>query len=491
MLSRVDTNLSGVLKSVVRFGGVDPDLPIRQYLYVRILGRSFNTALLYSLGSGKRLRHPLPREWRYVLIDQGVRVDNFMCAVLWYAYSFMYWAYGTLEGLKSIYRLLKRKPFLGKYVFFHDLRHVNISSNPDCNNIINWYLKWNNGNVSFQNICHTAKNTSDFKLRDVNVIQTDGLPQLKKIILLKYAVYFLCLSIKSFIGIFYRPVSGFFLGEMLKLKRVELACGSDLAEDYLFNNSDMIYRPIWTYLAESRGSRVFLYFYSTNVDYFYDTQVKGSEFKNIASVTSPRHLMSWPHYLVWDEHHADSLKGIVQGDPIIENVGVIFFASQEAKIDVLENSFSVFDVTSPHPELYFSYGMSVEYYVPSIAIQFLSDIQEALSDINLNMLHKTKRSTPNVHILYNQYTQLLTKKNNYYQIDPNIDATQLIQKTKATISMPFTSTAVIARFEGRPSIYYDASGMLKKTDEAAHGIPMLSNVDELKEWLIDICNDTL
>ena len=72
---------------------------------------------------------------------------------------------------------------------------------------------------------------------------------------------------------------------------------------------------------------------------------------------------------------------------------------------------------------------------------------------------------------------------NYLEIDPRVDAMVVIQKTKACISLPFTSTALIAKYEGKPSIYYDPSGIIQKNDRAAHGIPVLVNIDELQQWV--------
>ena len=77
----------------------------------------------------------------------------------------------------------------------------------------------------------------------------------------------------------------------------------------------------------------------------------------------------------------------------------------------------------------------------------------------------------------------MRKKNNYIKVHPSQDARQIIQKTQACISMPFTSTALIAKNQGKPSVYYDPSGITCKDDNAAHGIKILTNIDELKEWV--------
>ena len=50
--------------------------------------------------------------------------------------------------------------------------------------------------------------------------------------------------------------------------------------------------------------------------------------------------------------------------------------------------------------------------------------------------------------------------------------------------MSFTSTALVARDLGKPSYYYDPSGIIQKGDRAAHGIPVISGLSELQEIMI-------
>ena len=74
------------------------------------------------------------------------------------------------------------------------------------------------------------------------------------------------------------------------------------------------------------------------------------------------------------------------------------------------------------------------------------------------------------------------------KIYTNVDPLQVIQKTKACISIPFTSTAIIAKQEGKPSAYYDPSGMIQKDHTGAHDIPILSGINELEDWVDSINN---
>ena len=71
-------------------------------------------------------------------------------------------------------------------------------------------------------------------------------------------------------------------------------------------------------------------------------------------------------------------------------------------------------------------------------------------------------------------------KNKIESVDTNISAARLIEYCDAVISMPFTSTAIIGKELGKPSIYYDAFGMIKQ--QKYHGIPVLKTKNDLKSW---------
>jgi polysaccharide biosynthesis PFTS motif protein len=79
--------------------------------------------------------------------------------------------------------------------------------------------------------------------------------------------------------------------------------------------------------------------------------------------------------------------------------------------------------------------------------------------------------------------RLLAENSHVVPVAPDISAIRVIESSIAVISMPFTSTALIAKEMGKPSAYYDPCGILQRDDRAAHGIPILSGVKELEAWL--------
>ena len=475
VLSRVKLNDSSLPKGLLRQDDFDIELSVRQYLTERILGLSLNKSILLSLGSNKPLKHPLPKEWRSALLSQGVDVDNFISALLWRMYGFMFFGRGILRGLQGVYLLLLNRSHFGKHIYLNDIGENCLSGDSGRHNIANWYLQWKNKAVAIDSICHSVGSKPNFKLGKVDVVRTDGLPWLRGIKLFQYCGFFIYASIYSLLSLFFVPSYGLFFEEVMKCKRVDLASDNDLASDYLFHNSNPFYRPLWTYLVEKKGARVLLYFYSTN----------NEEFKTKYGylLQSPWHLISWPHYLVWDEFQADCIKRLDRHNSIIEVAGPIWFSSHETSIDIPVESIAVFDVTPARPTRYITLGASLEYYIYNTSSQFLGDIQSTLDNNNINMLHKMKRINRFAHKKYIRRVRRLSEKYNFIGVHPNVDALQIIQKTKACISMPFTSTALTAKIEGKPSVYYDPSGMIQKDDRAAHGIPILTSIDELQGWV--------
>ncbi len=103
------------------------------------------------------------------------------------------------------------------------------------------------------------------------------------------------------------------------------------------------------------------------------------------------------------------------------------------------------------------------------------------------MLWKRKRKIDSIaHPQYRFFAERLSESENVITVDPDISAYRVIEASTIVISMPFTSTALIARELGKPSCYYDPTGLVQKDDRAAHGIEIIIGPEELKKWLKNI-----
>ena len=68
-------------------------------------------------------------------------------------------------------------------------------------------------------------------------------------------------------------------------------------------------------------------------------------------------------------------------------------------------------------------------------------------------------------------------------IDSKISPYKLIENSKCVISLPFTSTSVAASYLGIKSIYYDPTGEVIYDDLSSNGVPLISGIDNLRNWL--------
>ncbi len=240
---------------------------------------------------------------------------------------------------------------------------------------------------------------------------------------------------------------------------------------------------MWTYLAENRGKRVLFYFYSTHCE----------GFKTIEGYT-PAYFgwknSTWSHILVWDYGQEEFVKRSIDRTPYTYIVGSIWFESGVSEIPKLsDNSLAVFDVQPLRDAIYKTIGTPFDVFIPVHCNQFLLDIYEVSSILKMNMVLKRKRNVGNyIHFEYRNLVNLLINRKNFVSLDADVRAEQLIVQSDAVISMPFTSTAIIAREMGKPSVYYFPNDLIQKDDRAAHGIPVVIGRDELYQWLLSINN---
>jgi polysaccharide biosynthesis PFTS motif protein len=199
--------------------------------------------------------------------------------------------------------------------------------------------------------------------------------------------------------------------------------------------------------------------------------------------------MSWPNYLVWDQYHARLLSDhdCLIRDGNIHIAGPIHYADSLMELPNLpKNTIAVFDIQPHKTNLHFGISTLANYRekFPLHAIQFLKDIQDVVSEIEASIAWKPKRNLPDrMDRKYKNFIQKFEKSKNVFSIDASVSPARLIDNCACVISTPFTSTGVIGAYFARPSAYYDPTGWIQKDDKAAHGLEILSNKFELREWM--------
>jgi len=197
--------------------------------------------------------------------------------------------------------------------------------------------------------------------------------------------------------------------------------------------------------------------------------------------------MNWSRHLVWDQEQADFVRRCVGNQAKTETVGPVCFGDSAAILpDLTCRTVAVFDIQPRRKSVYEVLGVALEYYTPAIGIKFLNDIHEVVVQHNWIMAWKGKRKLPQTQTSqiaksYDSACERLAASPNMLVIDPDTAAIRLIERCALVLSMPFTSTAIVARDLGKPSYYYDPSGIIQKDDRAAHGIPIISELNKLQE----------
>jgi len=493
VLTNTEININNKTSSKLIFGeGInDSELIVRQYLLMHFGGVNLNRALLSTLGKpGTAVVHPMPREWREVLRKHGFNVSELSSEFIWKAYVFMFFIYGVKSLIKQ--NLLNIKAFftkynyneLGNYVYFDGLIKGALPlSNEDeqSYDIMSWYYQWPGRSNKLDSLCHNVKGVNQTTLGSLKVVSIPSvIPPLTKVIsLLSYFRWSFSASLYAFYHIFTgRWWNAVMLKEASLSAAVRMQKPRNLARDYLFHNSGWIYRPLWTYEAYKLGSKITFYFYSTNCESFkrpdgYPNHTYGWQ------------IMNWPRYLVWDDYQAKFVRSAVGEQTNISVVGPIWFQSSSIKMpEIDKNGIAVFDVTSHRQSRYCTLGADLEYYIPNVSKSFLDDIATSAKQQNAIVLWKRKRNIGTMtHPYYRYFADKYSERDEVVLIEPDISALRVIESSCVVISMPFTSTALIARRLGKPSIYYDPTGQVQRNDRAAHGIPVLSTTDELDKWL--------
>ena len=467
---------------------IDTNLPavaIRQYYFSKIISAiRFNKAVLRSCGLDIKLSYPLPVNAQEIIIEQGLPVNKPRSSLLWLFVLIKYY----LMGVYIYFREAKKNSLWSssiintiQHVRFYGLsQHFPVNGVQNSYDTVSWFLEKEDKD-DFEVVIHNTSNVADYIFKDVSICYSkDEIPNIKN----KYhAMKFLVFGGGMIVYALIKLLLGqwqyvFMLGELIKALKVQYIDKDALPVKCYFSNSEWLYRPLWTYVAETKGSKMLFYFYSTNTEQFKlesDYPLQPNNWN----------LCTWSNYLVWDKYQRDFIKREVGIRSNVEIVGSIWGTDCNKKIDEkVRDGVAVFDVQPMKDDIYQYLALQYEYYIPDVVCTFIKDIREVLSYAGKNMVLKRKRDAGDtVHSKYEKFISSMCNENDVIMVNPCISAIRVIEACHSVISLPFTSTAILGKEAGKPSIYYDPTGKIQKDDRAAHGVPVISGKEELQQWV--------
>lgn len=486
----IDTRLPEVSEnaSSLIFGAstANAERSVRQFLFERHVGTAMNRAILHALGSQSRVVFALPQAWLNVLETQGLSVDRWHSSLAWWRFLLLHFGRNVLRIGQILLRIVaaQTRPLpRGRYAYFDGLSAGNLPQSVGCSyDICSWYAQWNGRIPDVAMLLHGV----DAKAPPIGNLRVERTSEPFMLVrgaanIARFLVWAAAATLLAAADLLRgRWWHALMLAEAAFAKAVALSPAEVLAADYLFHFSGTIYRPLWTYEAERKGARILCYFYSTSEQAKLDTGYESQKFEWGGA--------SWPIYLVWDAYQEDQLRRDLGNDPEIWVVGPIWFSAGPDELDLQPYSIAVFDIEAHRLSSHFPFTTAGDYIAahPDFSERFLRDVQRALAEHGFTMAFKKKREIGKRGS--NRYRKLMQEigvADNVVMVAPNASALQLIERCAGVISMPFTSTAHYLRDRNIPSVYYDPTGWIQRGDRAAHGIPVLIGIDELRRWISD------
>lgn len=470
------------------------ELAIRQYLLVRVAFPKLNGAVLQALGNhGAGVVHYIPPDWRVIVREHGFEVSDFWSGLAWYGFVAIRFGKGLINlaqiAWSSAEQILRgSQNSRRRYVFFDAIAANNLPQpgiDGRSHDIFNWYEQWAGRGPEVDSLCHGI---SDAGPRLANKIPVLGMgrpvsPLASTASLARFLTWGLmaiCLSLLDLLrGRWWHALM---LGEAATAALVRMQAQEKLGQEYLYTQSRICDRPLYTYELDRRGVKITFYFYSTNSE-----PPKRLSEQQTQLVTWQ--AMNWPRYLVWNTYQIEFVRRMVGDSAAITVVGPIWFSTSAIEPPVMpERTIAVFDVQPMRMLFYRLLAQEGDYFVPSICNQFLCHCFYSIRAQGASMAFKRKRQLNSKyhHPQYVRFVEGMSRWDSVVTIDPDTSAYKVIEKCSAVISMPFTSTAHIARELGKPTCFYDPTGIIQRDDRAAHGIPIIIGLDELRGWLASL-----
>ena len=468
-------------------------------LVKNLCGINFNRRFLSAKGNGHKLITPLPKKWQ-IEISKNIEVSKFWCSVLWKVFLLKQIYKGLIVYIKYLYHglkgilLLNNKKF-SQLIFFDNIPNIDSLNNQNIfnnDNIFSWYVRYKdilNQEIKYNILCSGAFDKKiDKKNISISKAPIFPLPPNKIPNFILFLISGIYLILKALLDLMLgREIIPLFTDDLIKVCAIKYCNNNLQPNECYFNNSEPHYRPLWTYHLEEPNKKVFFFFYSTNNNSF-----KG--LNGYKMQPNQWHILNWPNYLVADNFQSDFVLREIDSSATVRIVGIITISSGK-KFNPKDKNIriAVFDVQPSLEGVYTAICPYELYYTSRNIIKFHEDILFVTNNLKIPVILKNKRSVSK-NLIPKNYLRLINKidQENYQVIDVDYSAKSIMQNSNLTISIPFTSTNIIAKSHNLPSIYYDPVGVIQKDDRAAHGIKVVSGREELykfianiqKQWLI-------
>jgi len=453
------------------------EINLRQKLLRDLLETGLSSAIMLSRGgSNFKTILPVPQSWQIFLEKNSVFLNKFSSIYFVY-YIFLKFR----EGLSEIFELLcryEKSPASAEAAVLIGFppAAVAILSNEKIKlrNFISWVRE------KFNQKEYWIIGQEQRKISDTVLESRYPFPSLNRLKKIKFVMRSLFLTVKVMIaGILGQWTLLYLFKELVDYYYVECLQAEDLPSLFIFSNSCYIYRPLWTHLAEERGSEIRLLFYATNT---YNVKLAIGDYGLMPGYG----IMTWPIYHTFHQNHAKFLEEILQAKvKIYVEESPIPLEDSEDKLEMPEcKKIALFDVQPFKESFMAKIGRPTSLYTFAISKTIFEDLQAWCQENNILLIIKPKRGVgkrlcPKYFRMLKQLRLLSYVKIAYSQCSPE----RICEQVDAVICQPFTSAALFASAKRIPVAYYDPTHIFLKEQPACQGVPVLQGKVELNDWL--------
>ena len=454
----------------------DKNLYIKQYLYNSLIyeNKYFSKIFLFSINKKISFIYPLPDIWIDAFNDNGIPINKILCKIIWKLFCiykiFKSLVFFLLIILKSLPNLIKSKSFK-KYIFFDS---VTLKMFPQTKikkyDFFSWFTLNFNSRLYEKNY-YTNNKLINYSNEEVKI---------------KYKDIFLIDNFKSFflfviVSIFTLPLIFFSIFskhsfhsllsiELIKALAIKFQKKEFLAERYIFNMSNFIHRPLWTYEVETKNSIIDIIFFATSINQISDL-----------NYCNPYSIISWSYYHLWDDVQKSFIENSIKRKIKSKNYSIINYNDTKNSLDQ-KFDLVIFD-DKPFRLFHYSnfFMRGVDHWNEKSCCNFLEDILQTLGKKNISVCLKKKK--PYLKDNSKKYLNIIKKyKGSLSVLTEDFSAIEVIENSKLIISFPYGTTANIAKNMGKQSIYY-YPGEISANELLTRKIPILKNKKDLEIWV--------
>lgn len=433
----------------------------------------------YKSSSGLTL--PVVKQYFEILKIHGYKVNFIKSSFLLYKFVFIEFFKALNLVFKILFDFKSEDEKHKKTAEFCDLPSEYVGQSPrDRYNLYSWFIK-NYVNQGYENIIVNQKIKTFFIDEKIKVYFQKNI--FRKLNLRK-KFYFLFNSLLIFLYCFLKLFNfkeiykAIMVKEYLLFKVFEIQDKSKISDIYLFSQAAYIYKPLWTYAVEKKGSAIEMYYYACSFDgYFLKDKYPLPEI----GTTS----MSWPKIIMWSKSFKLHYEKIVKNSKFVLSTPV-FYKDDKLDLEIKFPSLSIFDITPYRSSLRASIYGNENYRNFENTKLFIQHIVNLSKEFNVNVYFKSSKilTDPLVDKRYKNFINNLNNEKNFHIIKPSVSPFQLIEKTNYSISFPWTSPGCIPEFFDKTGYYYDCTKTLSHSDRALQNSILLSGYEELKKFFL-------